>query len=309
MLDAVRLVMDARGIIVVLAIDPGILMEAVKKAYGGRGRDYLSKIIQLPIHLRRPHPASLGDFAKGLIPVASDLPDQIAAEEVAGESLPTPVVAEASSISSGPGIQAGGDLVLPSPAGAGDKAVSMPTAQTSPGIEDSLEPKQDTDTPGLDPVMRHSQEEQALFVALAKRLAVDNPRRLIRLRNTYRLMRRMWSRLSGHTDEQQGAPLRILQVLFMADAVSEWPAEYRGDQVLKSLEAGEAHRDTGHQASMDRLEELKQSMNTVAAELGLPALDLAEADSIQLFRFARSLLLPHPAMDPGPDRDEAEDGA
>ncbi|XAM01024.1 P-loop NTPase fold protein [Phycisphaeraceae bacterium D3-23] len=306
MLDAVRLVMDAPGIIVVLAIDPGVLMEAVtsKEAYGDRGRDYLSKIIQLPIHLGDPHAEDLAGFAKRLLHVegAADVPQRVRGQE-SGTTQPPSDDTDVPGGRRTPGN--GGDTV-------GTPSIDLKPIRTSTkmvktrvrvrSLRARTKPRAQRKRL-VELAMSHDKDERDLFAALVTALSINNPRRLIRLRNTYRLMKLMWFDYLPHESEEDYQPLNVLQVLLLADALSEKPFDSWGTEVLSLLEQP-GPVELPDDDVQSQWAELHAGVNLRCNRLGVPLLEIGSPDTAAMFQLARSLLLPHPEMDPGPKTSE-----
>ena len=162
-LDAIRLVMDIENVIVVIGIDHRIAFRAVESHYreladgeGNRSaaeiaRDYLAKIIQLPVRLVPSNKIELKRFVgKGLFPNA--------VEHRTIEPSKEPVI----DIAVGGGEGAGGE-------------------QTDDDVRES--PKD------FGPEVVETITERDKFYELAVMYKYTNPRQLLRLRNSYRFLK------------------------------------------------------------------------------------------------------------------------
>ncbi len=276
LLDAVRLVMDREGVIVVIAIDSGVMMSAVtaKEHYAERGREYLGKIIQLPIHLEPPQPRRLKAFLRGLMPMIQT-----------DEAPPPPSAADESS---GPS-----DEPL-------DRTQPEPTPQSGP------EPDDATQTPSappshelIDPI-EHTPEEADLFVALGETLGVNNPRRGKRLLATYRLLKTL-HRLGGAGVEEAVEPVEIMAAIFLVDELLESTAGRK--------EAAAAAQSLHQQQKLSR-DKLREAVGHERFETGNAALveaggrsieDWGDAQWEQMLRLALSVMLPHAQLDQLPE--------
>lgn len=320
MLDAVRLVMDAPGIIVVLAIDPGVLMEAVTKdsAYGKRGREYLGKIIQLPIHLGNPQASDLGRFVETLMPVtikskdskkSADGEQELGAPAREGESNDGQDSALEADVkkTEGEAVSVGGAPVSDEPDTQTDtKPIEMQKEGDSAEALSFPNRAEEISEEDLDREMRHDQDEQDLFAELTVQMSIDNPRRLIRLFNTYRLMKLLWFQYLEAQDRDHYDSLLVMQVLFVADKLSEHEDKQLAMNLLKLLEGKKLKKGSlvtlKHPDFETLLTQVSAALKPVKGEL----MDTSHRITTDLFRLARSLLLPHTQLDPGPETDGSE---
>ncbi len=94
-LEAIRLVMDLPNVFVIVAIDDRIALRAVAEHYASLGssvrkpediaRDYLGKIIQLPVRLQAPQASDIGTYIEGeLFANVERPPGDAESEEQAG---------------------------------------------------------------------------------------------------------------------------------------------------------------------------------------------------------------------------------
>lgn len=198
--DAVRLVMDIPQVIVVIAIDHRIAFQAVAKHYEELAdehrsadkiaRDYLGKIVHLPVMLARP--TDVDEFIRGHLFSAvtgevgetqADIGEVTDDEEVEQ----TPARDEVATVEAVADARESAHSTGRS---------SIATRVVSPSEVELIdeEPEQAEDTPDSEdddsapPVMPETPEERERFVRWTRAFGFGNPRRLIRLRNTYRLL-------------------------------------------------------------------------------------------------------------------------
>lgn len=206
--DAIRLIMDIRGVIVMVMIDPRIAIRAVadkyeKSAEEGRdkfavARDYLGKIIQLPVSLRRVEGDDLTRFIKErLFPNVS--------EGSRDESGKQPLAAGASE-SDGlvPMSVAGmgaGEMKTPARV---DGVRTEPVREPEPAparqpLPEEQPPRNEPSAAGqakaIEQEMRDTSDDVGWFRQLATVYRVSNPRQLLRLRNCYRFLKGLNGRL------------------------------------------------------------------------------------------------------------------
>ncbi|MCP5055935.1 MAG: hypothetical protein GY937_04325 [bacterium] len=194
--DALRLVMVIPEVVLIVGIDARIAFRAVGSHYKGMAdeqtsaqdiaRDFLGKIIQLPIRLGRPD--DLSAFVHGLFASGDGRERSYASERAlasqatsAGAGTETPEGTE-------PDEQEGEMAPAPTKEGALDKEGSG-GIQPSPDTQSAKAAvRADLDL-ALDLDMTHGGVDPRRFEALAKTFEIDNPRRLLRLRNCYRLLK------------------------------------------------------------------------------------------------------------------------
>ena len=189
-LDAIRLVMDIRNVVVIIGIDHRIAFRAIEMQYSDLAddirtssdiaRDYLGKIIQLPIQLPKP---VLAGFIEGeLFNVAT---------QAKTEPAPTPGAGQTGNSGQSP---ATGKDTSPSQTGASQET-------DKPNPESGKKPdKPPTPPEGTAPIpplplpvdlveMVETASEVQDFKELVRLFGFDNPRQLTRLRNCYRLLK------------------------------------------------------------------------------------------------------------------------
>jgi CheY-like chemotaxis protein len=168
--DAIRLVMDIPQVIMVIMIDHRIAIKAVAEQYRQLAdlrqnkyviaRDYLGKIIQVPIMLLPPESDRIEEFIKrALFPAAGENRYLM---EVPTESLAKPTVTTVTPI-----------MV----------AGQMNASQTTD--------EQNTFLAGQDiqKEMEDTLDDREFFQQLTQTFGSSNPRHLLRLRNTFRLLK------------------------------------------------------------------------------------------------------------------------
>lgn len=219
--DAVRLVMDIPNVIVVIAIDYRIAFAAVAKHYADLAaddrpkediaRDYLGKIIQLPVEL--PEPKSMRQFIRERLFATADreeidrlahdkefqsLDEKLESLIDAPEEQESESAAEAAkTLQEGERRQDGVEDAAPSV-----EPVSVQSSQLSD--DDDLIPQLMAETP-LD---------CRFFEFWTGTFKFTNPRQLIRLRNSYRLLTQLEHvRGTRDSDKQRMAMLFWLELL------------------------------------------------------------------------------------------------
>ena len=174
-LDAIRLVMSIPSVIVMIGIDHRIAFKAVEKTYEELGdscrseadiaRDYLGKIILLPVRLTRTEKSELKDYVDQKLYLDAI---QIPKEPLAGST--TDFKVEDADRDFAPESSETDSL---------DPAkTTSPTTLKEGGKEQTIEE-----------AMRETTEERDHFYALAVNFEFSNPRQLLRLRNCYRLLK------------------------------------------------------------------------------------------------------------------------
>jgi len=229
--DAVRLVMNLPNVAVVIAIDDRIAFRAVADHYRGLAedgkrskeeiaRDYLGKIIQLPVNLYDPWPWEVSSFIKGhLFQVKEedmDIPperdggveDISSQANVESDKQPelTPAarrLVEEHRLDPA-GITGTGQnqrilkkdveryLEVREQTAALSKEASQSEVVIQPVPErDSSTPEseQQVSDAEVDALMKDTGEELELFARLVSGMGFCNPRQLIRLRNSYRMLK------------------------------------------------------------------------------------------------------------------------
>lgn len=280
-LDAIRLVMNLKNVAVIVAIDDRIAFRSVADHYkdlaqdGMRSkeevaRDYLGKIIQLPVNLYRPWPSEIKNFiGKHLFQVVEEVgasevdisperPDDASGKPAAPKVSPTAAAlikaqnleTQAITGSGKEGRILNQDVVdfLQTEAGKMEDSTAMAKPEADPDGELDEATRQDREV-----VMQDSAFERDLFSELTRDMGFHNPRQLIRLRNSYRL-------LKGYRHSREGGRVdvrwveRLLHGLFwyeylyqqkltdrrLAELVAwQWSgSDWEKNAIQKSAEAG-----------------------------------------------------------------------
>ena len=180
--DAIRLIADIPEVIVMIGIDERVAFKAMGEAYKayaesktGRGkedvaRDYLGKIIQVPIRLNRPGDDDLRRYIDKLFPM-----EFRRIEEKAPEGVPE------------------NEEMIP------DSDVSeTPTKETEETrypnqkvsiLQDEIEAPDQVSEEETIEQMKETPEEVRTFFEFTRIFEFTNPRQLLRLRNSYRLLK------------------------------------------------------------------------------------------------------------------------
>lgn len=230
-LDAIRLVMNLDQVAVIIAIDDRIAFRAVADHYrnlaedGKRSkeeiaRDYLGKIIQLPINLYNPWPWEVSGFIKdylfqiedvlekesslgkkAAVAATKQIPDTVdsrpepspAARRLLEEHEINPIAVKGSGqngrilkkdVENYLEMQQRSGLQIP-----GTGLPQSPLKQSPPDLPSNEKPGDATSDEEQEVLMRDSCEEQELFAQLASEMGFANPRQLIRLHNSYRMLK------------------------------------------------------------------------------------------------------------------------
>ena len=202
-LNAIRLIMDIENVVVIIGIDHRIAFRAVEKQYvdladdertsADIARDYLGKIIQLPVILNKPGENELENFISNSL--FKDVKDLSETENQKKSIERT----ENSKSDAGPDITYKNDK--------GKNTISVDQTRTDKGEGGSdksrankvyqekgsvkffaLEGKPKDQTGD----MAETEAEKQYFTDLCKLFGMHNPRKLIRLRNCYRLLKRIY---------------------------------------------------------------------------------------------------------------------
>ena len=199
-LDAIRLVLDLPGTIVIVALDERIGLRAVAKEYAALAeedfddediaRDFLAKIVQLPVRLGAPK--GIEDYVRQALfdrPAGSS--STTATSHVGGQQRdgPEPVPTEAAE-----GAEPGASRVVDE--GTADHVAEAPSAGQSPAFAGRREPAAAYGpvTPAASTAVqreaiRENTDEVDEFVKLTEAAGLTNPRQLRRIRNSYRFVK------------------------------------------------------------------------------------------------------------------------
>ncbi len=199
-LDAIRLVMSIPNVIVMIGIDYRIAFKAMENYYEKLGdeernksdiaRDYLGKIIQLPVRLMHSNPEEVRKYIeKRLFPDAQVMED----------------------------IEKDGDKDL-------EGGVTEPSKpKKDEGEEDKVripDDKKVEEPKSVEEILKDTTIERDMFSDLAQRFNFTNPRQLLRLRNSYRFLKVMDS------DEKYDREI-LMKILFWQEFLNNWPSNIK----------------------------------------------------------------------------------
>ena len=220
--DAVRLVMDIPNVIVVIAIDYRIAFAAVANHYADLAdddrpketiaRDYLGKIIQLPVEL--PDPKSMRKFIR----------DRLFATADKAETDRLAQVRELRSFAEEFDAIFEGDQAVDSESSAvAPHTLDAPEAYEQAIDSPSSSASMTTDTNALIPrLMPETPRDCRLFEKWTSGFSFTNPRQLIRLRNSYRLLTQL-----GHAVDHEISDDQHMAMLFWLEFLHQKKEEVR----------------------------------------------------------------------------------
>ena len=213
-LEAVRLIMEIDDVIVCIAVDQNIALRAIAEQYEtlasekrpkeAIARDYLGKIIQLPIRLGRP--PHVDGFIDGRL--FTEVEDAEIDRDMLGfgpdeENVDSRLEASETNTAASPT----GDLEFSANSGASASHPESKPVEAQEGVDPinaevvTPDTKEDTASVSveevseqLDEIMQHNEAELFLFKSLSQHYGFTNPRRLARLHNSYRLLKLLNSR-------------------------------------------------------------------------------------------------------------------
>ncbi|MCF6324758.1 MAG: KAP family NTPase [Gammaproteobacteria bacterium] len=226
-LEAVKLVMDLPNVTTIIAVDHRMALAALSVHYHNLAekgsertahaiaRDYLGKILTLPIQLDTPGDDEIGEYLdKVLFVNVSDEP-ALRNSQSAEASVESNVGGSDGEVT-GNDVE-GGDDNKPSETSANVVHDSV-KSDVTPGktTEESDEPNKNQIM--VDEVVKDSKEERDQFAALSRALRITNPRQLKRLHNSYRLLKA----LSYHQKAEIGSDERerLMAMLFWLEHIS-----------------------------------------------------------------------------------------
>jgi hypothetical protein len=297
-LDAVRLVMDIPDVIVVIAIDHRIALKAVAEHYkdladGARpreaiARDYLGKIIQLPILLSAAHKEGLELFIE----------EKLFPEAVDDETPTTPTGVTPTPGKTGHSTDRTEEAGA-KPAGKRETGPKLPPAVVDAGPGSVSPPAQVTDEPArqrqtrpeptvefLQQQMQHTTTERKLFTELSRTLRITNPRQLTRLRNCYRLLKTMVAFQGRHGDGSLRLdPPRLMRLLFWHEFLGQCPQSVR-DSSKQHLSTAEGQLPEPLQSVLSDVRGNKKLREAVL-----------EAENSDIERLVKALILPHSVVE------------
>ncbi|MGH1541288.1 MAG: KAP family P-loop NTPase fold protein [Arenicella sp.] len=219
--EAIRLVMELEHVAVIIAIDHRIALAALAHQYrhmaddsgelvGNKyqiARDYLGKIIHLPVRLHTPLRNEVNDYIDVLFEpyLLSDPQHDPEGSKVFDETG----ISKADK-SSEPSVQAADK----EPQG----TLSMPVAEIEQQRPTELQP--DENALPQEASIHHSTAEKELFAELCDVFAFTNPRQLKRMQNSYRLIRSIFK-------EHEDTNLRTMVALFAGEYEEESNKGYK----------------------------------------------------------------------------------
>ena len=203
-LDAIRLLMSIPNVIVMIGIDYRIAFKAMENYYEKLGdkerdkseiaRDYLGKIIQLPVQLMHSSPEEVRKYVEKRL-----FPDAQIMEDIKKD---------------GDKDTEGGVIELSKP-----KKETIEAEGGKVGVR-ILDDKKVEEPKSVEEILKDTTIERDMFSDLAKRFNFTNPRQLLRLRNSYRFLKVMDS------DEKYDREI-LMKILFWQDFLNNWPSNIR----------------------------------------------------------------------------------
>ena len=229
-LEAVKLVMDLPNVTTIIAVDHRMALAALSVHYHNLAekgsertahaiaRDYLGKIITLPIQLDTPGDAEIGEYLDKVLFVNLEKVDESAAFNPAMSTDENNIGEPAK------------EAINNQPEG----VENVDPIEPADNVEDEAfnageGPKQESDEVValekegvlIDEVVKDSKEERDQFAALSKALEITNPRQLKRLHNSYRLLKALGFHQMGSDRGFYGAVReRLLAMIFWMEWVS-----------------------------------------------------------------------------------------
>jgi hypothetical protein len=272
-LDAIRLVMDIENVVVIIGIDHRIAFRAVEKQYqeladdertsADIARDYLGKIIQLPVSLEIPTEVELEQFITGA------LFRHIEESGDTSKGLAQEAVREAAESTSGRNHKTGGETAAtrdePIQQGNTDPQKSIPESEgetenetgTGEKVTWNKEDERESER-SPDEDMTETADEKHHFSALCHLFNMHNPRQLIRLRNCYRLLKRIYQPEEEQAWRAKMTMLFWLEFLYAQQQKKRLIIESHFRQ--KTLDSIQNCVENGH-ISAGMFEELKREFN------------------------------------------------
>ncbi|MGB2863327.1 MAG: P-loop NTPase fold protein [Sedimentisphaerales bacterium] len=227
-LDAIRLVMTIPNVIVMIGIDHRIAFQAIGKHYeeladGGdtRGagevaRDYLGKIIQLPLRLRAASHGELKDYVFEKLFDEKSLVDDSKHTEESGRKDFTEKTLK---------ISVSDELL------ASDR--TMVEQETDKAIKGAAAEREVTEEE-ISEAIKDTKSERNEFYELAGKFDFSNPRQLLRLHNSFRFLKGY-----GRAKGEEYDTIDILRMLFWQEFLHNWPIEDRNRCMAELI--GEVH--------------------------------------------------------------------
>lgn len=256
-LDAIRLVMDEQRVVAIIAMDPRIALSAMAKQYkdvaGGLrapsqvARDYLGKIVQVPLRIGRPTEHDIEDF------IANKLFDGAIGADASDDdedgSASDQAAADDGRVDARKRTR-GGSRHQQTRTGGVSELVGARTVNYR-GSLDAAEREGGRTALSEASVMRHSTDEQRWFQSLTAEFSFDNPRMLTRLRNSYRLLRRLRRHYPERLRQELPDDMGIMRLLFWREFVAQQRNDHR--KALLGAVAAEDENRVFNTESTDRV--------------------------------------------------------
>lgn len=231
--DATRLITHIKNVIVIIGIDERIAFQAMARSYQNYAsqerskeavaRDYLGKIIQLPIIL----PEVSTDA------VSSYIQDFFKQKQPSADSQNTEATQLAENEQPRQGSQNADATDIREPNLKQEPTESIDT-KSGPSKRPATQPEPES-SDGRKSPLPESEEEIEAFKILSSLFSISNPRQLLRLRNAYRLLKAMYSQTTSQIDETL-SPLHMSVVLFYKEYCATEDGNNRLEAPTKILE-------------------------------------------------------------------------
>jgi len=272
-LDAIRLVMEIENVIVLIGIDHRIAFRAIEEHYyreidvnkdgndkirtGAEiARDYLGKIFHLPVKLL---PAK---------DMSEYINDKLFADAVEPEKKPVVRDVEAGEVDL--------DVVVE------DKIKDIPTTEGERlTMGEGIDMEEEASAKVVaEPViefgdMKETTDERGRFAKLAELFAFDNPRKLLRLRNSYRLLKVLNGK-DGYGWES------LMEMLFWQEFLHNWSREARNGCMAVLID--EVHIEKAKPKARGVLENVRDDIVKIFSD---------QKYYKELAEFVRIVVLPH----------------
>lgn len=255
-LDAIRLVMTIPNVIVMICIDHRIAFKAIERHYrtlaeveeedGNRrssaevARDYLGKIIQLPVRLEPVKHGKLKKYVYGKLFLFEEEKWEQFKEMPKAAKVTFPKVTGSLNVEKG--LQSGTSEEVKGKTirlGGKDQGFDVTTQNDA----NALKPKQEKREQGRksddkksdDIEIKDRPEEGKEFYRLAGLFEFSNPRQLLRLHNSFRFLKALGR--GGENDT-----LDMLRMLFWQEFLHNWPVNIRGRCMAALIYEGEKEK-------------------------------------------------------------------
>jgi len=228
-LEAVKLVMDLPNVTTIIAVDHRMALAALAVHYHNLAekgsertahaiaRDYLGKILTLPIQLDTPGDAEIGEYLDKVLfmNLEKDSPAVFKPAISSDESNIGEPATEAINSQS----EEVGNIGSNESADNVEGQVFNVEPDSKQDFDEKVAPK--TERESVDEVVKDSKEERDQFAALSKALKITNPRQLKRLHNSYRLLKALdFHQVGGDNGVYGAVRERLLAMIFWMEWVS-----------------------------------------------------------------------------------------